>query len=74
MDEIDQNRPYLSTAEAAKRSGLTQSYIATLARTKVIKGFQMLHERFVYIDSLEAFLASPRVTTQVFSEETGQSW
>ncbi len=55
-----ENRPYISTAEAAERSNLSQSYIADLTRHDVIEGFQPLHEWFVYVDSLNEFLAKPR--------------
>lgn len=60
LRSIDTSRDYLTTPEAAKRSGLTRTYLALLLRRGTLEGFRRGRDWFVYIDSLEAFLASPR--------------
>ncbi len=60
LKNIDTNREYMTTPEAAARSGLTRIYVAQLLRKGVLEGFQLSREWFVYSDSLEKFLASPR--------------
>jgi excisionase family DNA binding protein len=57
---IDLSREHITTAEAAKRSALSNIYIAQLARQGKIEGFQMGREWFIYADSFENFLARPR--------------
>lgn len=57
---IDTNRPYITTPEAASRSGLTKTYLALLLRTGKLEGVQVGRDWIVYTDSLEAFLAQPR--------------
>lgn len=60
--DIDINREYLSTPQAAKRADLSKVHIARLLKNKKLEGFQLGRERFVYIDSLENYLATPRKT------------
>jgi hypothetical protein len=62
MEQIDLNRSHLTIAQAMERSGLTRSYLTYLLRNKKLEGFRYpsTREWFVYTDSLEAFLASPR--------------
>jgi excisionase family DNA binding protein len=57
-----QNRAYMTTPEAAERSGLTKNYLAHLLRKGKLEGFRVgqAREWFIYTDSLEAFLASKR--------------
>ena len=57
---IDLSREYVRTAEAAKRSDLSMPYLTQLLRTHVLEGFQLGREWFIYTDSLEKFLATPR--------------
>ena len=57
---IDLNREYITTSEAAKRSNLSSIYLAQLARQEKLEGFQLGREWFIYTDSLERFLATPR--------------
>ena len=54
------NRAYLTTAQAQERSGLTQAYLSYLLRKHQIEGFRLAREWFIYMDSLDAFLATPR--------------
>ena len=57
---IDLNRDYLRTSEAAKRSNLSKPYLTQLLRTHILEGFQLGREWFIYTDSFEKFLAHPR--------------
>jgi excisionase family DNA binding protein len=55
-------RSVLTTAEASQRSGLSRDYILRLLSNKRIEGVQLLgREWMVYEDSLQAFLAQPRL-------------
>ena len=60
MKDLDLNRKYLTTSQAAKRSGLSSIYLARLLREGKLEGFQLAREWVVYTDSLEKFLATPR--------------
>jgi len=51
---------YLTTPEAANRSGLSKAYLAHLLRHGTLDGFRRGRDWFVYTDSLEQFLATPR--------------
>lgn len=57
---LDQNREYITTSQAAERSGLTNQHLARLLRTGKLEGFQLAREWVIYTDSLEKFLATPR--------------
>jgi excisionase family DNA binding protein len=60
LKNIDTSREYITTPEAAQRSGLTRIYLAQLLRKGKLEGFQHGREWFIYSDSLETFLATPR--------------
>ncbi|GCE49253.1 excisionase family DNA binding protein [Thermosporothrix hazakensis] len=60
MNHIDASREYITTPQAAERSGLTRTYLAQLLRKGTLEGFQLGRDWFVYRDSLEAFLRTPR--------------
>lgn len=62
LKNIDVTREYLPTPQAAKRANLSRLHIARLLRAKKLEGFQFGREWFVYVDSLESYLASPRKT------------
>ena len=62
LKHIDITRDYLTTPQAADRANLSRLHIARLLRDKKLEGFQMGRERFVYVDSLERYLANPRKT------------
>ena len=57
---LDPNREYLTTSQAAKKSGLSSIYLTRLLREGKLEGFQLSREWVVYTDSLERYLASPR--------------
>ena len=60
IEQTNIKREYLTTPQAAERSGLSKNYIATLLRREELEGFQLGRDRFVYIDSLEDFLKRNR--------------
>ncbi len=60
LKNIDPNREYIGTAEASQRSKLSMVYLTQLMRDHVLEGFQLGREWFIYTDSLEQFLATPR--------------
>ena len=62
LKNVDIHRDYLTTPQAAKRAGLSRLHIARLLRDHKLEGFQLSREWFVYVDSLESYLASPRKT------------
>jgi excisionase family DNA binding protein len=57
---VDLNREHMTTPAAAERSGLSRIYLARLLREGTLEGFQLGRDWFVYTDSLEKFLATPR--------------
>jgi excisionase family DNA binding protein len=60
LKDIDTSRDYITTAEAAKRSGLSTVYLTQLLRKGALEGVQVVREWLIYTDSLEKFLATPR--------------
>jgi excisionase family DNA binding protein len=62
LKDVDLNREYLSTPQAAEKADLSKVHIARLLRNKKLEGFQLGREWFVYADSLEKYLATPRKT------------
>ena len=62
LKNIDMTRDCLPTPQAAKRANLSRLHIARLLRDKKLEGFQLGREWFVYVDSLERYLANPRKT------------
>lgn len=59
LDQLESGRQYIATPEAAKRSGLSKNYLATLLRKGTLEGFRLAREWFIYTDSLERYLAVP---------------
>lgn len=57
---VDLNREYITTPEAAKRAGLSREYLTILLKKGTLEGFQLSREWFIYADSLQQFLAKPR--------------
>ena len=60
LKDIDQNREFITTAQAAERSDLSQVYLAQLLRENKLEGFQLGRDWYVYVDSLDAFLKQKR--------------
>ncbi len=57
---MQSERQYITTLEAEQRSGLSRNYLALLLRKGVIEGFRPARDWFIYVDSLEQFLKTPR--------------
>ncbi|HLI09360.1 MAG TPA: type IV toxin-antitoxin system AbiEi family antitoxin domain-containing protein [Ktedonobacteraceae bacterium] len=60
LKNIETDRECLTTAQAVERSGLSKTYLAHLLRKGTLEGFQLSRDWFIYTDSLETFLATPR--------------
>jgi excisionase family DNA binding protein len=60
LKKIDPDREYITTPQAAQRAGLSRVYLTQLLRKGTLQGFQLAREWFIYTDSLEKFLATPR--------------
>ena len=60
LKNVDTGREFIITSQAAQRSNLTTAYITYLLRKGTLEGFQLAREWFIYTDSLEKFLATPR--------------
>ena len=73
LKNVDIHRDYLPTPQAARRASLTRLHIARLLRDKKLEGFQLGREWFVYVDSLESYLASPRKTGPKKKKPTEES-
>ncbi len=58
--DIDTSREYITTSQAARRSGLSSVYLTQLLRRGTLEGFQLAREWLIYTDSLDQFLAKPR--------------
>jgi excisionase family DNA binding protein len=59
-NDIEIRREYVTTSEAAKRSGLSKTYLTQLLRKGTLEGFQFSRDWLIYTDSFEQFLATPR--------------
>ena len=59
-DKIELNREYLTTSQAAERSGLSKNYLTQLLRKGTLEGLQVARDWLIYTDSLERFLEKPR--------------
>lgn len=60
IESIDLKRKYITTPEAERISGLSRNYLAALLRQEKLDGFRLSREWFIYTDSLEHFIATPR--------------
>jgi hypothetical protein len=60
LENVDAHRKTVTTPEAARLSGLSKNYLATLLRKGKLEGFQLARDWFIYLDSLEKFLAANR--------------
>lgn len=60
LKNIETDRECVTTSQAAEQSGLSKVYLARLLREEAVEGFQLARDWFIYTDSLEQFLATPR--------------
>lgn len=58
--DTETNRECLVISQAMERSNLSRVHLAQLLRNSTLEGFQLSGVWFIYADSLEKFLASPR--------------
>jgi hypothetical protein len=58
--KVKQDREYITTLEAEQLSGLSRNYLALLLRRGTLEGFRPSRDWFIYTDSLEKFLKTPR--------------
>ena len=58
--KFQEDREYVTTAQAAQMTGLSKAYFTHLLRQEILEGFQLARNWVIYKDSLEKFLASPR--------------
>jgi len=59
LKDINTNREFMTTVQAAERSGLSKVHLARLLRNGVLEGVQLGREWLVYTDSLDKYLATP---------------
>ena len=59
-NKVKPDREYLTTLEAEHLSGLSRNYLALLLRRGILEGFRPSRDWFIYTDSLEKFLKTPR--------------
>jgi excisionase family DNA binding protein len=60
IEQVQTNRPYMTTPQASEYSGLTKNYLAALLRKGHLEGFQIGRDWCVYTDSLDKFVAIER--------------
>ncbi len=59
-DNTYREREKITTLEAEQRSGLSRNYLALLLRKGRLEGERPSRDWFVYVDSLDNFLAKKR--------------
>ena len=59
-NKVKPDREYITTLEAEQLSGLSRNYLALLLRRGILEGFRPSRDWFIYTDSLEKFLKTPR--------------
>ena len=60
LKNINPNREYITTIQAAERSDLSAIYLRQLLRQGKLEGFQIGRDWYVYSDSLDIFLQQKR--------------
>ena len=60
VDNTDTRRAYLTTPQAAQRTGFSKTYLTQLLRKGTLEGFRLGRDWLIYVDSLESFLAADR--------------
>ncbi len=53
------HRSYLTTPQAAERTGLSKTYLTKLLRSGTLEGFRLGRDWLIYADSLDRYLAAP---------------
>ena len=60
LTDVDVNREHIDTSEASQKSGYSNVHLTRLLRNGTLAGFKVGRDWFVYTDSLEKYLATPR--------------
>ena len=60
LKNTETDRECFVMSQAVERSGLSKTYLAQLLRNGSLEGFQLSGVWFIYADSLEKFLKTPR--------------
>jgi hypothetical protein len=60
LKNTETDRECFVMSQAVEHSGLSKTYLAQLLRNGSLEGFQLSGVWFIYADSLEKFLTSPR--------------
>lgn len=58
--DAETNRVCMTTSQASEHSALSGVYLGQLLRKGTLEGFKIDHDWFIYVDSLEQFLATKR--------------
>lgn len=53
------NRSYITTPQAAERTGFSKTYLTRLLRSGKLDGFRLGRDWLIYTDSLDQYLAVP---------------
>jgi excisionase family DNA binding protein len=59
LKDVNTNREFITTSQAAERSGLSKVHLTRLLRNGTLEGVQPGREWLIYTDSLEKYLATP---------------
>jgi excisionase family DNA binding protein len=59
LNNTEDHRQYMTTPQAAQRSGLSKTYLTKLLRNGSLEGFRLGRDWLIYTESLERFLAAP---------------
>jgi excisionase family DNA binding protein len=58
LEHMDERR-FITTPQAAQRTGLSKNYLTQLLRSGKLDGFRLGRDWLIYTDSLDKFLATP---------------
>ena len=59
MPTTKNDRSYITTPQAAERTGLSTTYLTRLLRNGSLEGFRLGRDWLIYTDSLDHYLAIP---------------
>jgi excisionase family DNA binding protein len=59
MTKIQDDRSYITTPQAAERTGYSKTYLTRLLRNGTLEGFRLGRDWLIFTDSLDTFFAVP---------------